>query len=63
MIKAVIFDFGGVLAEKGFRKGLKAIGIQNGLNPDSFFMTAAELIYQTGYVTGRCFLWMTMLKI
>ncbi len=52
MIKAVIFDFGGVVAEEGFRRGLKAIGIQNGLNPDSFFITAAELIYQRGYVRG-----------
>jgi FMN phosphatase YigB (HAD superfamily) len=28
MIKAVLFDFGGVLAEEGFREGLKAIGMQ-----------------------------------
>lgn len=53
MIKAVVFDFGGVLAEEGFREGLKAIGRQNGLDPDDFFKTASELVYQTGYVTGR----------
>ncbi len=52
MIKAVIFDFGGVLAEEGFREGLKAVAQKNGLNPDDFFRVAEELIYQTGYVAG-----------
>ena len=52
MIKAVMFDFGGVLAEEGFREGLKAIGEKYGLDPEDFFVTAGELVYQTGYVTG-----------
>jgi putative hydrolase of the HAD superfamily len=52
MIKAVVFDFGGVLAEEGFRGGLKAIGKKNGLDPDGFYAVASELVYQTGYVTG-----------
>jgi putative hydrolase of the HAD superfamily len=51
-VKAVVLDFGGVLAEEGFREGLRAIGEKNGLNPDDFFAIASELIYQTGYVTG-----------
>lgn len=52
MVKAMIFDFGGVLAEEGFKEGLKAIGRKNGFAPDDFFMVAEELIYQSGYVTG-----------
>lgn len=52
MIKTVIFDFGGVLAEEGFREGLKAIAEKNGLNPEEFFRIADDLIYKTGYVTG-----------
>ncbi len=52
MIKAVIFDFGGVLAEEGFREGLKAVARENGLDPDYFFAVAEDLIYSTGYVTG-----------
>lgn len=52
MIKAVVFDFGGVLAGEGFREGLKAIGLKNGLNPNDFFKTCEEIIYKTGYVTG-----------
>jgi putative hydrolase of the HAD superfamily len=51
-VKAVVFDFGGVLAEEGFREGLRAIGGKNGLNPDDFYAVASELIYQTGYVIG-----------
>ena len=51
-MKAVVFDFGGVVAEEGFREGLRAIGKKNGLNPDNFYAVAGELVYQTGYVKG-----------
>ncbi len=51
-VKAAIFDFGGVLAEEGFREGLLAIGKMNGLDPEGFRIVADELIHQTGYVTG-----------
>ncbi len=53
ILKAVIFDFGGVMADEGFKEGLKTIGLKNRLNPDNFFKIAEELIYQTGYITGR----------
>lgn len=48
-----LFDYGGVLAEEGFTKGLKAIGAKNGLDPESFFHQATEIIYACGYVTGN----------
>lgn len=51
-IRAVSFDFGGVLAEEGFREGLKAIGLKNGIDPDGFFSVAEHLIHDIGYVTG-----------
>jgi putative hydrolase of the HAD superfamily len=51
-IKAVLFDFGGVVAEEGFYEGLMAIGSMNGLNPEAFFKTAEALIIETGYLTG-----------
>ncbi len=51
-IQGVLFDFGGVLAEEGFRKGLKAIARANGLNPDRFFVAASETVYRTGYAVG-----------
>lgn len=53
MIKAVIFDFGGVIAEEGFREGLMATAKKRDLDEQSFFRTAEEIIYKTGYVTGK----------
>lgn len=53
MLRAFLFDFGGVLAEEGFREGLKAIGQKNGMDPDRFFAVADTLIFETGYLTGR----------
>jgi len=52
LIKAVLFDFGGVVAEEGFYEGLMAIGRMNGLNPEGFFKTVEALIVETGYLTG-----------
>ncbi len=52
-IKAVLFDFGGVIAEEGFREGLLAIGRKKGLDPVLFFNAAADLVHDSGYVTGR----------
>lgn len=51
-LKAVIFDFGGVLAEEGFRDGLLAIGRKYEADPERFRKTADDLIHKTGYVTG-----------
>jgi putative hydrolase of the HAD superfamily len=53
MVKALVLDFGGVLADEGFRKGLKEIARMNGLDPERFFFVARNLIYETGYVTGE----------
>lgn len=52
VIKTVLFDFGGVLADEGFLEGLQRIGKKNGLDPDTFFSVADSLIYETGYLTG-----------
>ena len=52
MIKAIIFDFGGVLAEETFKEGLTPIGKEKGFDPNHFFNILSELVYQTGYITG-----------
>lgn len=52
MIKAFMFDYGGVLAEEGFRNGLMEIARKNHLDPEPFFRSAEEMIYDTGYLTG-----------
>ena len=51
-IRAVFFDFGGVLATEGFREGLSAIARSQGLDPEEFFQIARSAVYESGYVTG-----------
>jgi putative hydrolase of the HAD superfamily len=52
-VDTVLFDFGGVLADEGFRNGLAAIGRINGLSEESINLKGHELVIETGYVTGR----------
>ena len=52
-VDAILFDFGGVLAEEGFRNGLFAIARRNGLDPEGFAGTGFNLVYDTGYVLGH----------
>lgn len=52
-VRLVLFDYGGVLAEEGFRQGLMAIARRAGLDPAAFFAMATEAVYATGYVTGQ----------
>jgi putative hydrolase of the HAD superfamily len=52
-IGVVLFDYGGVLAEEGFREGLKDIARSEGLAPEEFFETARAVVYDSGYVTGH----------
>jgi putative hydrolase of the HAD superfamily len=53
VIRAVLFDFGGVLAEEGFRAGLRSIARLNGLDPESVHRKGIDAVYESGYVTGR----------
>jgi putative hydrolase of the HAD superfamily len=52
-IRAVLFDFGGVLAKEGFRKGLADLARQQGLNPQAVHQAAADAIYESGYILGQ----------
>lgn len=52
-VRAVLFDFGGVLAEEGFREGLFALAHRQGLDPLAVHGAGMEAIYRTGYVVGR----------
>lgn len=52
-IRAVLFDFGGVLAEEGFREGLYALAREQGLDPIAVHRAAFEAVYTSGYVVGR----------
>ncbi len=53
-IAIILFDFGGVLAEEGWRKGLAVIAKANRLDPAAFLKTASDVIYETGYILGQC---------
>ncbi|MCF8069746.1 MAG: HAD family phosphatase [Desulfobacterales bacterium] len=52
-IKAVLFDFGGVLADEGFRAGLAYIAEQNGLDIKTVQDEGFKLVFEQGFVTGK----------
>lgn len=51
-IDAAIFDYGGVLAEEGFRDGMYAIARAQGLDPEAVLAAGAAAAYDTGWVVG-----------
>jgi len=52
-IDTVLFDYGGVIAEEGFRGGLYAIAQLNGLDAEAFHRQVSRSIADCGYLTGR----------
>jgi putative hydrolase of the HAD superfamily len=52
-LSCLLIDFGGVIAEEGFREGLKAIARAFKLDEDRFYKLASEIVYSCGYVTGK----------
>jgi len=53
MIKAVFFDFGGVIADEGWENGLRDIAAAQGFEPEQFFKDACDVLWDTGYMYGR----------
>lgn len=52
-VEAILFDFGGVLAEEGFRNGLRTIAVRNGLDPEVLTRRGFDAVHEGGYVTGH----------
>jgi putative hydrolase of the HAD superfamily len=52
-IRAVLFDFGGVLAEEGFRDGLAALARSQGLDPERLPAAGLQAVYDSGFVLGH----------
>ncbi len=52
-IKAVLFDFGGVLAEEGFRNGLAALACEQGLDVERMTISGMDAVYDSGFVLGQ----------
>ena len=51
--RAVLFDFGGVLAEEGFIDGLGALGREQHLPVADITQAGMHAVYDSGYVTGQ----------
>lgn len=51
--RAVLFDFGGVLATEGFREGLQEIARRQGLDPVEAQLIGMDAIYDSGYIVGQ----------
>ena len=52
-IRAVLLDFGGVLADEGFRNGLEALALKQGLDVASMPKAGMRAVYDSGFVLGR----------
>jgi putative hydrolase of the HAD superfamily len=53
IIRAVLFDFGGVLAEEGFRNGLQSLAKEQGLDVKALPKAGMHAVYDSGFVLGR----------
>lgn len=51
-IKAVLLDYGGVIAEEGFRNELVAMAREQGLDPKVVLLVARRVVYESGFVLG-----------
>ena len=63
VFQAALFDFGGVIADEGFRNGLYEIARANGLDEEDFAEKTRDIIHETGYITGTSseeFFWETL---
>jgi putative hydrolase of the HAD superfamily len=52
-LRAVLFDYGGVLATEGFCEGLHAIARRQGLDPLEVHRLGMDAIYDSGYIVGQ----------
>ncbi|MCL7744600.1 HAD family phosphatase [Guyparkeria hydrothermalis] len=51
-VRCVLFDFGGVIAEEGFRRALVAAAQRHGLDPEALVRQAMDAVYDSGFVLG-----------
>jgi putative hydrolase of the HAD superfamily len=52
-VDVILIDYGGVLAEEGFREGLRAIARNHRLEEEPFILLGHDLVHRTGYVQGK----------
>jgi len=51
-IKAVLLDYGGVIADEGFQNGLRAMAREQGLDVDTMMNVARSAVYDSGFILG-----------
>ncbi|MBT8116246.1 MAG: HAD family phosphatase [Gammaproteobacteria bacterium] len=51
-IKAVLLDYGGVIADEGFQNGLRAMAREQGIDPVAMMNVARLAVYETGFILG-----------
>ncbi|MDZ7749226.1 MAG: HAD family phosphatase [Halofilum sp. (in: g-proteobacteria)] len=51
-LRALLLDFGGVVATEGFRDGLRHLAETQGLDPEHVLAMGPVAVHQSGYVTG-----------
>ena len=51
-IRAVLLDYGGVIADEGFQNGLRAMAREQGLDTDTMMNVARLAVYETGFILG-----------
>jgi hypothetical protein len=52
-LRVLLFHFGGLIAEEGFKQGLTVIAKETGLDEITFIQTACDTVYATGDVLGK----------
>jgi len=52
-IKAVLLDYGGVIADEGFQNGLRAMAREQGLDEGTMMNVARSAVYDSGFLLGR----------
>lgn len=52
-VRALLFDFGGVMAEEGFREALYLIAGRQGLDRETVYRAGVDAVYSSGFCLGR----------
>jgi putative hydrolase of the HAD superfamily len=52
-VRAVLFDFGGVIADEGFANGLTSLAVQQALEVKDITSQGMQAVYDSGFVLGK----------
>ena len=53
-IKAVLLDYGGVIADEGFQNGLRLMAREQCIDEDTMMNVARSAVYDSGFILGWC---------